>query len=258
MPEPPKPKPSPFSRTLRLGSRGIDVSGAKRAVYRLLKNPTKWRGYLNQSAVSQRTFGPFFRRDLILAQRLLTAGRLEGQFDEPTLRALEDANAFDDTARKLWIAGQPQQVGSSLCYPLKASGAVCQGLHPTAGVPGNWAIDFCAPAGTVVVAPEAGTVYDIHVSSNPPDSATPNPNGVYGWILYLRTADGYVYFITHFDKVTVSAGTVVAGHPLGTVGNQEPYTGRPDHCHAGVTSRLGEADAKKRITAVSLAARVSS
>lgn len=98
----------PFSRTLKLGSHGIDVSAAKRATYRLLGNRKKWDGYLAQSGPERRTFGPFYRRDLILAQRLLTAGRVEGQFDEPTLRAFESHFAFDDTAKRLWLAGQPQ------------------------------------------------------------------------------------------------------------------------------------------------------
>ena len=92
----------PFHRNLHLGSRGYDVEAAKRAVYRLLDNEAKWQGYLHQTKLGREWFGGFFRRDLILAQRQLTAGK-EGTFDLETLRALEDAGAFDGTARALWL-----------------------------------------------------------------------------------------------------------------------------------------------------------
>lgn len=83
------------------------MSAAKRAVYRFLNNGQKWTGYVNQSSVSQRTFGPFFREDLGLAQDQLTAGVKRGELDEETLRALEDAASFDDLARRLWLKQYP-------------------------------------------------------------------------------------------------------------------------------------------------------
>ena len=92
----------PFHRTLHLGSRGYDVEAAKRATYRLLANEAKWQGYLAQTKLTRTWFGGFFRRDLILLQRRLTAGS-EGVFDRETLRAVEDAGGFDGTARALWL-----------------------------------------------------------------------------------------------------------------------------------------------------------
>lgn len=92
----------PFHRVLKLGMVGYDVWGGKRAVYRFLSNEQKWQGFLAQAPIVKRTFGPFFRQDLISAQHILTAG-VDGWFDEETLRALEAADAFDAIARGLWL-----------------------------------------------------------------------------------------------------------------------------------------------------------
>lgn len=107
----------PFHRTLKIGCFGWDVSAAKRAVYRYLNNGQKWTGYLNQSQVSRRTFGPWFREDLVLAQDQLTAGRKRGELDQDTLRALEDAGAFDRIARVLWLRQYPAPVPPALIEP---------------------------------------------------------------------------------------------------------------------------------------------
>ena len=129
------------------------------------------------------------------------------------------------------------------------------GLHPTAGLAHNWAIDFICHAGLGIVSPEAGTV--TRFSGHDPSDDTADKNGVYGWTTYLRTAAGYTYFITHQGRRLASLRVgqhVQPGDLLGFVGDQR-Y--RPDHAHIGVTSPKGEADAKARITAVSKARRVT-
>lgn len=94
-------EPLQYHRSLKVGTVGFDVWGAKRAVYIFLKNEAKWQNFLKKTPLGKRTFGTIFRADLIKAQRLLTAG-VEGVFDKPTLRALESVDAFDHTARALW------------------------------------------------------------------------------------------------------------------------------------------------------------
>jgi hypothetical protein len=146
-----------------------------------------------------------------------------------------------------------------MCYPLPAGvgGSVCQGLHETAGIPGNWAIDFCDVAGTPVVSPEAGTV--THLSGHDPSQASPNPQGIYGWSIYVKTPKGYVYYVTHLGhRAALAVGArVKVGQELGTIGNQQPFTGRPNHTHVGVTSPAGATDARKHMTAVSTSPRSS-
>lgn len=129
------------------------------------------------------------------------------------------------------------------------------GLHPTAGLAHNWAIDFICHAGLGICAPEAATV--TRFSGHDPSDDNADANGVYGWTTYLRTPAGYEYFITHQGRryPTLRVGQkVAAGDLIGYVGDQR-Y--RPDHAHIGVTSPKGDTDAKARITAVSKAPRVS-
>jgi len=129
------------------------------------------------------------------------------------------------------------------------------GLHPTAGLAHNWALDFICHAGLGICAPEAATV--TRFSGHDPLDDAADAQGVYGWTTYLTTPAGYVYFITHQGRryPTLRIGQhVKPGDLLGYVGDQR-Y--RPDHAHIGVTSPKGEADAKARITAVSKAPRVS-
>jgi len=145
----------------------------------------------------------------------------------------------------------------TLCYPHPqgALSQICQGLHPTAGLTGNWAIDFCAPGGTKVLAVERATIRKL--SGRDPARGANQTIGIFGWSIHYETADGYRYFSTHYgSRASLAVGQVVeVGQTLGLVGN---WPGDPSrsHTHLGVTSPLGIADAKKRITAVSQAARV--
>jgi len=245
----------PFHRVLKLRTTGYDVWGARRAVLRFLDDDKKWKRFQKLTDAEKKTYGVVLAADVGLAQDRLTAGAKRGQFDEETLRALEDAKAFDVIASGLWRM-QYAKTPVAICYPYPTGegGGVCQGLHPTAGLPGNWAIDFCDTPGARVLAVEAGTIS--RLSGHPPTEDTWDTQGVFGWNTYIRTRANYEYFITHLGwqnpKFSVGA-KVSVGDVIGKVGDQKF---RPDHCHYGVTSPFGEADAKKRITAVSLAPRI--
>lgn len=139
-------------------------------------------------------------------------------------------------------------------YPIGEGGGVCQGLHPTAGLLANWAIDFCDTPGARVLAVEGGIIQKL--SGHPPSQDTWDTQGVFGWNTYIRTGHGYTYFYTHlgWQNPTCKVGIrVTAGTVIGKVGDQHF---RPDHVHVGVSSPLGPEDAKKRITLVSKAGRV--
>ena len=146
---------------------------------------------------------------------------------------------------------------SSLVFPIADPDAhvFVGGLHETGGLPGYWAIDFICKAGLGIVAPEAGMIR--RFSGHDPSDDHADSIGAYGWSTYLRTAAGYDYFVTHQGRryPTLRVGQKVqAGDLLGYVGDQRF---RPDHAHVAVHSPKGEADAKKRITAVSKAGRVT-
>lgn len=145
----------------------------------------------------------------------------------------------------------------TLCYPHPqgATSGVCQGLHITAGLTGNWAIDFCAPGGTKVVAVERATI--VKLSGRNPSEGAQQDIGIFGWSIHYETANGYHYFSTHYGSRSYHVGQIVdPGDVLGTVGSWPGDPGR-SHTHLGVTSPLGSADAKRKITAVAQAQRVA-
>jgi hypothetical protein len=143
------------------------------------------------------------------------------------------------------------------CYPHPSGSLsqVCQGLHQTAGLSGNWAIDFCAPGGTKVLAVERATIRKL--SGRDPSQGADQMVGIFGWSIHYETATGYRYFSTHYGvRSPLTVGQVVdVGQVLGTVGS---WPGDPSrsHTHLGVTSPFGVTDAKKRITAISQATKV--
>jgi hypothetical protein len=138
-----------------------------------------------------------------------------------------------------------------MCYPhpKDALSEICQGPHETDGLYGNWAIDFCAPGGTKVLAVERATIRKL--SGRSPSQGWYGP-GVFGYSIHYETPEGYRYFSTHYgSRSKLTVGQVVeVGQVLGTVGH---WPGDPSrsHTHLGVTSPFGEADARKHITAVS-------
>ena len=166
-----------------------------------------------------------------------------GQYWQPAMKLIDEVQA---SLRPL-----------PLRFPIATSKQFVHvgGLHPTDGVPHNWALDFICKAGLGIVAPEAGLV--TRFSGHDPSDDSADAAGVYGWTTYIETPAGYTYFITHQGRryPTLRVGMhVQAGDLIGFVGDQR-Y--RPDHAHVGVTSPKGQADAKVRITAVSEAPRVS-
>jgi hypothetical protein len=231
------------------------VKGLKRAMIRL--------GFLNQQ-IGQETddYGPQLKAAMARWQKSV-ALQATGNYGKGSwlgLRAQKipagrphagqwamDATALADVREDLL----------TICYPhpLGSSSTVCQGLHQTAGIPGNWAIDFCAPGGTRFLAVERGTISRLSGSS--PSLPPNNTIGIWGLSLYLKTGMGYEYFATHFGAINVKVGQVVeCGQAIATVGSWPGDPGR-SHTHLGVTSVKGEADAKAKITAVSRAARVA-
>jgi hypothetical protein len=98
-------------RNLRKGSRGPDVEGAKRSVYRLLaktQGDKYWRYYIHQTPKQRRTFGPTFRNHLKKAQRQLAIKHDKfGVFGQHTLDALVAKHAVDALAEQLLQEPQP-------------------------------------------------------------------------------------------------------------------------------------------------------
>lgn len=170
----------------------------------------------------------------------------KGTFWKPALALIDEVEA------------SLKPIARRLVFPIAAPGDIhvlVGGLHPTAGISHNWALDFICNAGLGICAPEAAIV--TRFSGHDPSDDTADQNGVYGWSTYLETAAGYVYFITHQGRRYPSLRVgqhVQPGDLIGYVGDQR-Y--RSDHAHIGVTSPKGDADAKARITAVSKAPRVS-
>lgn len=247
-----------LTRTLSVGSVGTDVDGVKRTVYRGLDSydqGQRLKKHMGNRLAVRRTFGTFFAADV---NRLKTRmgwtrnGKVEPAFfTAMARRGYPDALAIDLLTR--YAAAHPSL---AICFPFPYGemGGVCQGLHETAGIDGNWAIDFCARPNTTIVAVEAGTITKL--SGHDPNDDTWDTQGVFGWSVHFVTAAGYRYYATHFGyRAPLAVGmNVQVGDTLGRVGDQRF---RPDHVHYGVTSPASEADAKARITAVSKAPRIT-
>lgn len=144
------------------------------------------------------------------------------------------------------------------CYPHPAGAPgtfIGQGLHATDGIPGNWAIDFMAPGGTKVLAVESAVV--TRLSGHDPAEGVIDPPGIFGWSIYYDTPGGYHYFSTHYGRRLVREGQQVdCGQTIGEVGRWPGDPGR-SHTHLGVSSALGPAAAKRRITEISQAQHVA-
>lgn len=247
-----------LTRVLKDGSVGDDVYGVKRTVFRALDASDKGRRLAaleaNDAAV-KRTFGVFFKRQ-VNDVRVAMGYKPTGIVDQNLWKTLARQGWPDARAIQLmnnYIDAHPV---SSLVYPVPLGeiGSLCQGLHETAGLDGNWAIDICCVPNTTIVAVEKGVITKL--SGKSPSQDTWDSSGTYGWSIHFRTPDGYRYFTTHYGVRArgLRVGMAVeAGDTLGKVGDQRF---RPDHIHYGVTSPVSEADAKKRITMVSRAPRI--
>jgi Peptidase family M23 len=145
------------------------------------------------------------------------------------------------------------------CYPHPAGASgtyVGQGLHQTAGIPGNWGIDFMAPGGTKVLAVVNAIV--TRLSGHDPASGEWSGPGIFGWSISFETPDGrYRFFSTHYGSRKVVLGQHIdVGQVIGIVGRWPGDPGR-SHTHLGCASTIGQADAKKKILAISQAKRVA-
>lgn len=137
---------------------------------------------------------------------------------------------------------------------LYIAGGIDGGIHETGGLSGNWALDFMAPGGTPLVAPQAATV--MRISGHDP-SLGEFPGAVFGWNLYLKTVGGVTYFITHIGRVDVHVGQKVKkGEQLGLVGSWPHDPGR-SHSHIGVTHPMGKRAAIARIKDVARAKKIA-
>ena len=159
-------------------------------------------------------------------------------------------HALDGVAQKL--IRDEAELGMVFPFEQGVDVSLAQGLHETGGLNENWALDWKAPIGSVIVSPEAGRI--VRLSGSPMSQDVPDPSGVAGFSIHIETPMFYRYFFTHFgDREVVADEIVEAGQPIGTLGDQKF---RIDHTHGGVTSPKGEADAKARIMAVHNAPRI--
>jgi hypothetical protein len=268
---PPKPKEEPSVPTLpSLTVKQFPYTGPlvvgdmNRASVEGLKRGLIRGGYLDQPLGSETDdFGPELETAFKKLQRAEGIKPASGKYGRNTwlaMRALRvpagapNQGAYAMDAKALAYVKQDALVR---CYPhpLGALSEICQGLHPTAGLTGNWAIDFCAPGGTKVLAVERATIRKL--SGRAPSLGWYGP-GIFGYSIHYETANGYRYFSTHYgSRSALTIGQVVeVGQVVGTVGH---WPGDPSrsHTHLGVTSPLGETDAKKRITEISMAPHLS-
>lgn len=216
---------------LKLGSVGPNVVLAKKAIYKALK--------IVPPFITTPVFGPFFLRQVKEFQGSRNIDQ-SGWIGPLTWKALEP---YLKPAPKLLVFPHPRSANTGRpSY-----------LHPTGGIPGNEALDFMAPGGTTVMAPEAGVV--TRISGHDPSSGTHGAGDIFGYSLYIRTAGGF-FFSTHYGHVTVSLGeTVKAGQKVGTVGHWPRDPGR-SHTHLGFTSNSGYYTSVTHIRAVSAAPKV--
>lgn len=240
-----------LTRVLRPGMKGKDVQGVRRGVRKFLR--------LEPPSASL-TFQREFNDDLL---KLVKAAQDEavipktGVVGPDLMAALRRANAFDLYARQLLgqYAAEHADTDPPLVSPIpKGVKVYVGGLHPTAGLAGNWALDWICAPGTPFLCPEDAVVRKL--SGRDPMDDTWDSQGVYGWSLHFETPRGYRYFATHLGRrANLFVGEKLdAGQPIGWVGDQDF---RPDHLHLGCTSPYGTADAKKRIQAVRDAPRVA-
>lgn len=149
--------------------------------------------------------------------------------------------------------GANSHVSTGWHPPVGNLGELSTGLHETAGLAGNWALDFMAPGGTRFLAPEDGRI--TRLSGHDPKLGEVEP-GIFGWNIFLTTATGIVYFATHLGNRDVWEGRKVkAGTILGHVGHWPHDEGR-SHTHLGITHPDGVSASQERIVKVGEAPRV--
>ena len=136
----------------------------------------------------------------------------------------------------------PHPAGSFTSRPARSD------LHETAGLPGNWALDFMAPGGTPVYCVQDHMTVERWSGHDPATGV--HDGSVYGWNIYLRSPANVVYFVTHLgDREHEPGSAVHRGDVIGHVGH---WPGDParSHSHIGVTHPAGKVAAVARIVAV--------
>ena len=220
----------PFPRPLTFGvPQGQDVIALKRAVSRAGLWPwTNFDGHYTK-AFSQAVKA--FQK-----QKHLTVDGTYGVKTHNALRATRRDGtptqwAFDSTAIHLmneaFLLEHPGVVA-----PCKL-GMRPRYLHPTGGIPGNWALDWMQPGGTSLYAPCDMTVTQL--SGHNPTTGTHGAIGdVFGWSIHFRDGKGRTYFATHMGARTVTDGQHIrVGQKFGEVGHWPHDPGR-SHMHMGV------------------------
>ena len=239
-----------LKREIELGMQGLDVKACKRAAARAGFPKGKLMGITDTYVAADVANIKLFQQ-----AKGLDADGIIGQ---NTLDAL--VLSMDATATG-WYGSfvLPKAAAAALVYPhaspFNGSAPPKSDLHETGGIPMNWALDFMAPGGTKLVAPEAGTLS--RQSGHDPSQGTSGAvNDIFGWSVYIQTPAGLVYFATHLGSVSVQVGQQLkAGDVIGVVGNWPGDPGR-SHTHLGVTHPAGIAAAKDRICAVAAAPRM--
>lgn len=245
-----------FTRELRNATpytTGPDVEGVGRALARGGFLDANLSQFVEKKTAVRRTYGPGKQAGVDRVRKRLGMTQ-NGRYVKTVHDYLVKRGCFDAYAAKLMLDYAPPP---TLVFPVTPpwKAPVCQGLHETGGLPGNWALDLCAPPGAGIVAVEKGTI--TRLSGSPPSADWNDTGGVYGWSVRFVTARGYHYFVTHLGwrlpELAVGL-TVMPGDLLGKVGDQDF---RPDHVHYGVSSPLGPSDAKRHILATLDAPRVT-
>lgn len=149
----------------------------------------------------------------------------------------------------------------ALCYPHPSEDGplarpAASDLHETAGLPGNWALDFLAPGGSRIVVTELCRVTKL--SGHDPAIGVLEGD-VFGWSVYYRaihSPHGF-YYLTHMGNRNVYVGQwLEVGAIIGHVGHWPGDPGR-SHSHLGFTADTGgEAASKAHIVSVSEARRI--
>jgi murein DD-endopeptidase MepM/ murein hydrolase activator NlpD len=215
-----------FFRLLKLGSVGKDVRAVKRGLARA--------GHGRLAMSLNPMMGPFAVRHLKNYQEKKPPLEVDGKYGTESHKRLIES--FDALARQLY-----EQASKETAIPVGPDSPIPGGslqlledfspTHATAGLTGFPAVDLFANPGTVVLAPENGTV--IRLSGRDPSEGG-RPGGAYGFSIHLDSPSGR-YFMTHFATRDVTEGQqVTAGQPIGTVCDSA-VSGKPNtsHIHHG-------------------------
>lgn len=250
------PLPRPLSITVP-PMRGADIDAAARALHRYLKTGNLGAHDKSRDIVRE-TWGTG-KANLTRAARKQAKLPSGFAYTASLDRVLIKTGAFDakaDDLRAEYIKSLVPPT-PSMVHPHAAGweSTVCQGIHPTAGLEGNMALDWCAQGGTPVLSVVAAEV--VKISGRNPSWGAENSIGIYGWSIHYVSFGGYRWFATHFGTLNnLYVGKKVrAGDVVGRVGSWPGDPGR-SHTHLGCTSPHGSADAIRLIEKVAASPRV--